>query len=206
MEQAGDYLIVGLGNPGTKYEKTRHNLGFLVIEALAAKHSLSLKRGWRLQGKVASGVIAEKKVHLLMPTTYMNLSGTAVQKALNYYKIVRKQLLVVVDDVYVKFGAMRFRNEGSAGGHNGLKNIQACLGAQDYPRLRMGVGPQNDANLPDGRETLLEDYVLAHFTPVEQQQLPQIVENGASVIEEWLKLGEEAASRLAGNLSKVGCQ
>jgi PTH1 family peptidyl-tRNA hydrolase len=206
VEESGDYLIVGLGNPGTKYEKTRHNLGFLVIVALAKKHSLSFKRGWRLQGKVASGVIADKKVHLLMPTTYMNLSGTAVHKALHFYKIARKQMLVVVDDVYVTFGAMRLRGEGSPGGHNGLKHIQACLGTQDYPRLRMGVGPQNGKNLPDGRETLLEEYVLAQFSPAEQQILPQVVENGAAVAEEWLKLGMEAASRLAGNLSVLGCK
>jgi PTH1 family peptidyl-tRNA hydrolase len=206
VEQAGESLIVGLGNPGTKYEKTRHNLGFLVVEAFAAKYSLTFKKGWRLQGKVASGEIAEKKVCLLMPATYMNLSGLAVQKALRYYKIGLRQLLIVVDDVHVKFGAMRFRNTGSAGGHNGLKNVQACLGTQDYSRLRMGVGPQDGKNLPNGREMLLEEYVLANFTPSEQQVLPQIVENGASVVEEWLKLGEEAASRLAGKLSKVGCQ
>ena len=126
MESAGNYLIVGLGNPGTKYEKTRHNLGFLAVEAFAAKHKLNLKRGWRLQGKIASGVVGEKKVHLLMPTTYMNLSGTAVQKALRFYKIELHQMLVIVDDVYVKFGAMRIRGEGSKRAKHGLKHIQSC--------------------------------------------------------------------------------
>jgi peptidyl-tRNA hydrolase, PTH1 family len=114
--------------------------------------------------------------------------------------------VIVVDDVYVKFKAMRFRPEGSAGGHNGLKNIEACLGTQAYPRLRMGVGPENGKNLPDGQQMLLEEYVLANFTAGEQQELPQVVENGASVLEAWLKLGTEAASRLAGELSKPGCQ
>lgn len=204
MESSGDFLIVGLGNPGTKYERTRHNLGFLVVEALAKRHGLSFKRGWRLQGRVADGVIVDKKVHLLMPITYMNLSGKAVQKALHFYKVDRKQMLVVVDDVYVKFGEMRYRSEGGTGGHNGLKHIQASLGTQEYPRLRMGVGPQDEKELPDGREKLLEDYVLANFTSAEQQSLSYIVDRGAAVVEEWLKLGEEAASRLAGTLSKLG--
>jgi peptidyl-tRNA hydrolase, PTH1 family len=202
--EEGAYLIVGLGNPGSKYEKTRHNLGFMVVEALAKRWGLSFKRGWRIQGLVASGSLGEKKIHLLKPTTYMNLSGAAVNKAVRYYKIARAQLVIVVDDVYVKFGAMRFRAEGSAGGHNGLKSIEACLNTQAYPRLRMGVGPQNGKDLPDGREVLLEEYVLENFTPTESQALPQVVENGASVVEEWLKLGVEAAAQLAGTLSKLG--
>lgn len=201
-----DYLIVGLGNPGSKYENTRHNLGFMVVAKLAAKHGLNLKRGWRIQGKVASGIVDEKKVHLLMPTTYMNLSGTAVRKAIHYFKIALDHLLVVVDDVYVKFGAMRLRAEGGDGGHNGLKNITALLGTQEYARIRMGVGPENGKDLANGLEMALEDYVLANFTSEEQQKLPQVVENGASVVEEWLKLGADAASMLAGNLSKLGYQ
>jgi peptidyl-tRNA hydrolase, PTH1 family len=204
VESENDYLIVGLGNPGAKYEKTRHNLGFMVVEALAREYGLSFKRGWRLQGRVAGGVVEGKNAHLLMPTTYMNLSGRAVQKALHYYKIFLGHLVIVVDDVYVKFGAMRFRGVGSAGGHNGLKNIEACVGTPEYPRLRMGVGPKNGKNLPDGQEMALEEYVLANFTPDECQELPKVVENGALVVKEWLKLGVEAASSLAGNISKLG--
>lgn len=139
-----------------------------------------------------------EKTHLLMPTTYMNLSGSAIKRAMQYYKIALEHLLIVVDDVYVKFGAMRFRSGGSAGGHNGLKNIQECLGTQEYARLKMGVGPQTGKDLADGREMPLEEYVLANFTSSESQELPQVVEKGASFVEEWLK-GKSAASELAGN-------
>jgi len=189
-----DYLIVGLGNPGSKYEKTRHNLGFMVVEALAKKHRLSFKRGWRFSGRVASGVIDGQKVHLLMPTTYMNLSGTAIARAMHIYKVAPPHLVVVVDDVYVEFGAMRFRAEGGTGGHNGLKSIQTCLGTQAYSRLRMGIGQKNVENLPQGLEGQLEEYVLANFTPSELQVLPQFLESGALVVEAWISRGVEGAN------------
>src|ERR1700722_6412019 len=189
-----DYLIVGLGNPGSKYEKTRHNLGFMVVEALAKKHRLSFKRGWRFSGRVASGGIDGQKVHLLMPTTYMNLSGTAIARAMHIYKVAPPHLVVVVDDVYVEFGAMRFRAEGGTGGHNGLKSIQTCLGTQAYSRLRMGIGQKNVENLPQGLEGQLEEYVLANFTPSELQVLPQFLESGALVVEAWISRGVEGAN------------
>lgn len=195
-----EYLIVGLGNPGSRYENTRHNLGFVVVEGFAKKQGLMLKRGWRLNGRVASGVIGGQKVHLLLPGTYMNLSGVAVSKAINYYKIGLNHMLIVVDDVYVQLGAMRIRPFGSAGGHNGLKNIDASLGTHEYPRLRMGVGPE-DGTPFNGREMALEDYVLAQFSPGEQQKLSRVVENSGSVIERWLSGGVEAASQLAGELN-----
>jgi peptidyl-tRNA hydrolase, PTH1 family len=201
MEGKGDYLIVGLGNPGAQYEKTRHNLGFLVVEALAKKQGLIFKKGWRLNSRVASGVIGENKVTLLMPSTYMNLSGTAVGKAVRYYKIALTHVIIVVDEAYLKLGTLRIRAQGSAGGHNGLKSIEACLGTQEYPRLRMGVGPQ-EGTLPNGLTQSLEEYVLAHFTADEEKLLPQVVEKGVQVIEHWLSHGVEAASQLAGELSK----
>jgi peptidyl-tRNA hydrolase, PTH1 family len=197
-----EYLIVGLGNPGSKYENTRHNLGFMVVEALAQKQGLSLKKGWRIDGKIGSGIIGEKKVYLLEPSTYMNLSGTAVRKAVQYYKIALNRVLIVVDDVYVKFGSMRLRPSGGSGGHNGLKSIEACLHTQEYARLRMGVGPQ-EGNLTSTPEKALEDYVLANFTFSEQVQLSQFVVNGVSVVEMWLNQGAEAASQLAGELSNA---
>lgn len=186
-----DYLIVGLGNPGDKYEKTRHNLGFLVVDALAEKHSLSFKRGWRLNGKIASGVIEGRKVHLLKPATFMNLSGSAVAKALHFFKVDIEHLLIIVDDVYVKFGSHRLRTEGGTGGHNGLKSIQAALSTQKYSRLRMGVGPLDEKDFPNGQEMPLEEYVLANFNASEQQQLPQVVESGASAVEAWLRVGSQ---------------
>lgn len=189
----GNYLIVGLGNPGSKYEKTRHNLGFIVVDAFAKKHGLVLKRGWRLNGRVAIGSLSDLKIHLLLPSTYMNLSGVAVRKTVNYYKIALSNLLIIVDDVYLKFGTMRLRASGSSGGHNGLKNVDVSLATHAYSRLRIGVGPE-DEKLLSHRTMALEDYVLAQFTPSEQQMLPQIVDKSLLVIEEWLIKGIEAAS------------
>lgn len=136
----------------------------------------------------------------------MNLSGGPVRRALHHYKIGLENLIVILDDVYVKFGHMRLRPDGGTGGHNGLKNIDACLGTQKYARLRMGVGANGENTLNNARERALEEYVLAPFTLSESLELPQIVERGASVVEEWLKLGTNAASELAGNLSKLGNQ
>lgn len=190
------YLIVGLGNPGEKYAKTRHNLGFLVVSRCAQKWGLEFKREWRLKGKTAAGVYKEKKVILLQPATYMNLSGESVRRCALFYKVPLEQLLVAVDDVYVKFGAMRLRPEGSSGGHNGLKSIEQELGTQNYCRLRLGVG---NGDLPG---QILEEYVLANFTPEEQDKLPLFIENAVSVLEMWLDQGTNAAMQCAGNLSK----
>jgi peptidyl-tRNA hydrolase, PTH1 family len=196
MEES--YLIVGLGNPGTKYERTRHNLGFMVVKALASKHGIELKKMAKLEGKVGGGEAFGKQFYLLMPTTYMNLSGKAVVKVVHFYKIALDHILVVVDDVYVKFGALRLRAMGGSGGHKGLKNIEACLGTPDYPRLRMGVGPQEGEF---ERDQALEDYVLANFTFSEQVVLERVVDKGVSVTESWLSQGVEAASQLAGTLA-----
>ncbi|MFZ0564845.1 MAG: aminoacyl-tRNA hydrolase, partial [Chlamydiales bacterium] len=133
-------LIVGLGNPGKKYENSRHNLGFMVVKAFAAKRGWDFKRGWRFKGYIAHGDIEEKIVHLLLPVTYMNLSGKSVRKVLEYYKIARNRLLVVVDDVNLALGVMRIRPEGSSGGHNGLKSIEESLKTREYTRFRIGVG------------------------------------------------------------------
>ncbi len=191
-----DFLIVGLGNPGTRYEKTRHNLGFMVVKALAKKEGLSFKREWRLKGKVASGIVHEKKVYILMPSTYMNLSGTAVCKCLNYYHIPIDNVLVITDDVYLKLGSMRIRPKGSAGGHNGLKSVEQHLQTQNYPRLRMGVGGESLS------ERALEAFVLENFSSAEQKELPAAIEAGVSVTTCWLTQGTEPAAQLAGQLTK----
>jgi PTH1 family peptidyl-tRNA hydrolase len=201
MEGGGDLLIVGLGNPGVKYERTRHNFGFMVVMALAKKYHLGFKRGWRLNGKVASGTVCGRGVHLLIPSTYMNLSGIAVSKAMRFYKVALESLVVVVDDLYVTFGATRFRAEGGSGGHNGLKSIQAELKTQLYPRLRMGIGPKDYEESSQAYERRLEEYVLEDFTPSELQELPQIIEKGVLIVEEWVSRGVEGASRLTGTMN-----
>jgi len=193
------YLIVGLGNPGIKYEKTRHNLGFMVVKALAFKYGISLKREVKLEGKVGGGYISGQKLDLLMPNTYMNLSGRAVAKTCRYYQIDVDHILVIVDDVTIKFGALRVRATGSSGGHNGLKSIEALLGTPNYSRLRIGVGPQEGES---GLEMPLEDYVLANFSLSEQETLGEVVNKGVSVAESWLSQGVENASQLAGILSR----
>lgn len=191
-----DFLVVGLGNPGAKYEKTRHNMGFMVVQALAEKEGFPFKRGWRVNGKIAGGIIAGKKVHILMPSTYMNLSGGAVRKCLDYYRVPLQNLLVIVDDVYLSLGTMRLREKGSAGGHNGLKSVEWHLRTQNYLRLRMGVGGKSLS------ESALEAYVLGNFEAEEQRILPDAIEAGAAVAARWLTQGIESASQLAGELTK----
>lgn len=171
-------LIVGLGNPGKKYALTRHNLGFMIVQAFAKQKGWEFKKKFLLQGEVASGVEDDKKVTLFLPTTYMNLSGRAVRRAKDFSKFALVDLLVVVDDVALPFGKMRFRPAGSAGGHNGLKSIEQELGSQEYARLRVGIGtPQNEP---------LESYVLSSFTQDEQRQLPQLVDKGVEALTLWI--------------------
>lgn len=172
------FLIVGLGNPGKKYEKTRHNFGFMVVRAFAEKNSWIFKSNRNLEGEIASGKIGERKTILLLPKTYVNLSGQAVRKVLDYYKVDLTHLVVVADDIALDFGTLRFREKGSSGGHNGLKDIESSLGTQEYQRLRLGTG--------DRQHGLLEDYVLAPFTLEEQKHLPKVIEEGVNFLDKWL--------------------
>ena len=169
-------LIVGLGNPGKKYESTRHNMGQMVLSAFADKHLLPFKRESMLKGEVAKGTVKEGKVFLLFPTTYMNLSGQAVRKTMDFFKLSREEILIISDDVALPFGTLRFRDKGSAGGHNGLKDIEEKLGTQDYQRLRLGVG--------EPAVGYLEDHVLAPFTKEEQEKIPEILTQAVTFIEE----------------------
>ena len=178
MEASKLKLIVGLGNPGASYQWTRHNIGFLVVEELARKWSLSFKEESRFQGRLAKGTVRGVGVQLLMPNTYMNDSGSAVAGLCGYYRIPPNQALVVLDDVALDLGRMRLRERGSSGGHNGLKSIEASLGTNDYPRLRLGIGL-------DKRQDLA-DYVLGRFTSGEMQQLEGIIQKAAEIADRWL--------------------
>lgn len=171
-------LIVGLGNPGKKYEMTRHNLGQMVLDAFAEKYQLSFKKESALKGELAKGTVKERKVFLLFPTTYMNLSGQAVQKTMDFFKLSKEEVLILSDDVALPFGTLRFREKGSSGGHNGLKDIEEKLGTQEYQRLRLGVGEPSVG--------YLEDYVLAPFTKDEQEKIPEVTTQAVTFIEEWL--------------------
>lgn len=181
MTQTGlqNFLFVGLGNPGVQYEMTRHNMGYLVIESFAHRLGWSLKEDRRFSACVAKGVIGTYTIHLLLPLTYMNLSGNAVRRYVDYFKIPLHHLIIITDDIALSFGQLRLRDMGSAGGHNGLKSIEACLGTSHYKRLRMGIGHPG--------EKMLASYVLESFSYIEQQELPTFIDRGVEVLQRLLK-------------------
>ncbi|MBS0628850.1 MAG: aminoacyl-tRNA hydrolase [Verrucomicrobia bacterium] len=180
------FLIVGLGNPGQTYDDTRHNVGFRIVKALAQKHQISFRPSLiRMKGSVAEGTIKEKPTTLLLPLTFMNESGLAVRKGVDFYKLPLDRLIVVADDVDLPFGGMRLKTKGSSGGHKGLKSIEAHLGTQDYTRLKVGVGGREKGDLAD--------YVLDKFTKEEQSALPEIIDRAVMVLELWVAEGAPAA-------------
>lgn len=179
------WLIVGLGNPGRQYAETRHNIGFRVVMDLAERLGCAWRDERRWQCQVAKGESQGIVWHLMMPTTYMNLSGQAVRAYSDFFQLPKTQLLVVVDDIAIDFGEMRLKERGSAGGHNGLKSIEAHLGTAAYRRLRMGIGDRSHGELAD--------YVLAAFSPEERQALPAFLERGVEVI---LSLADSGFERL----------
>lgn len=175
------FVIAGLGNPGPEYALTRHNMGFLVVQGLASRLGSSFggtewqfREDKQLQASVAKGKLAEGTLHLLLPMTYMNASGQAIRRYLDFYKLTPENLIVVCDDVAIAFGQLRVRSMGGSGGHNGLKSIQAHLHTQQYTRLRMGIGMQ--AQQP------LAEYVLDRFTAEEMKKLPEIIDEGIKVL------------------------
>ncbi len=156
------YLIVGLGNPGSKYEHTRHNVGFDVLALLSEKLKTPVARS-KSKALVGETLVAGQKVVLCKPQTYMNLSGEAVQALMRWYRVQPQNLLVIYDDIDLPPGTLRIRREGSAGTHNGMRSIIAAIGTQAFPRIRVGVGVQKE-----GYE--LADWVLSHYTtPAERQ-------------------------------------
>lgn len=157
-----DFLIVGLGNPGRKYEESHHNAGFMALDSLAAQLGASVTRA-KFDALTGHAVLAGKKVLLMKPQTFMNLSGKAVGAAANFYKLQPQQVLVLVDDIALAPGKLRIRPSGSAGGHNGIKSIIGALGTQDFPRIRIGVGERR------GGEADLADFVLASFSTADRK-------------------------------------
>ncbi len=172
------FIFIGLGNPGAQYAMTRHNLGYLVVEAFASQLGWSLKEESQFNAKVAKGVVEQQAVHLLLPLTYMNLSGQAVRRYLDYFKIAVNQVLIIMDDIALPFGELKLRAMGTSGGHNGLKSIETSLGTSHYKRLRMGIGHPG--------EKMLASYVLESFSLIEQQSLSQFIGSGVSVMRRLL--------------------
>ena len=180
------YIIVGLGNPERKYDGTRHNIGFSAITALADANRISIdtKKHKALIGK---GAIAGKKVILAEPLTYMNLSGESVRELVDYYKInPSEELIVIYDDINLEPGRLRIRAKGSAGGHNGMKNIISHLGSQDFSRIRIGVGEK-----PPGWD--LADYVLSRFPKKEEPVIREVLEKAADACSIIMTQGINAA-------------
>lgn len=154
------YIIAGLGNPTREYENTRHNIGFMAVDALADKYDISVM-DCKHKALIGKGVINGTKVVLVKPLTYMNLSGEAIRAVVDYYKVdVESELIVIYDDISLDVGQLRIRKKGSAGGHNGIKNIIANLGHDTFNRIKIGVGEK-----PKGYD--LADYVLGHFSKEE---------------------------------------
>lgn len=160
------YLIVGLGNPGEEYRGTRHNVGFDAIDIISKKYNIELNRV-KFKGVYGEGFIDGKKVMLLKPTTYMNLSGESIGEVANFYKIPHEDIVVIYDDISLDIGKLRVRAKGSAGGHNGIKSLINCLGGDIFPRVKVGVGA------PKGN---LVSHVLGKFTPEEREVLNKALE------------------------------
>ena len=169
-------IVAGLGNPGADYAGTRHNMGFSVIYRLADKYNVSVDRG---ECKALTGrcVIGGEKTILVMPQTYMNLSGESIGQILRYYKCEPEDLIVVYDDIYLDVGGIRLRAKGSAGGHNGMKNIIQHIGTDEFDRVRVGVGKK-----PDRMD--LADYVLSRFSEDMLESVRESVDRAASAVEE----------------------
>lgn len=166
------YIIAGLGNPTAKYEKTRHNVGFDVIDVLAKKYNIKVTEN-KNKALYGTGLIDGEKVMLIKPQTFMNLSGESISAILNFYKLdAATQLIVIYDDITLAPGKLRIRKKGSAGGHNGIKNIIARTGTQDFMRIRVGVGEK-----PEGWD--LADYVLSRFNKEERAAVEDAMEDAA---------------------------
>ncbi len=172
-------LIVGLGNPGAQYDKTRHNVGFDVIDRCAELFKIEVsEKKWK--GVFGSTVIGGEKVFLLKPLTYMNLSGESVRPLLDYYNMTNDDLLVIYDDLDLPVGKIRLRQKGSPGGHNGMKSIIAHLGTNEFKRIRVGID-RPAPGIP------ITNYVLGKFTPDEKEPILEAIEQSAKACEAWIE-------------------
>ncbi len=192
-------LIVGLGNPGSKYDQTRHNIGFVVVDALAQMWSIPLADHRKFQGKFGEGLGAgNQKIRLLKPTTFMNNSGQSMRAVMDWYKLPPEAILVVYDEMALPLGTLRLRLSGSAGGHNGMKSAIAHLGSQDFPRLRIGIGA---AKAPNGADKDTISHVLGTFSKAEAKIVTEVIQLVVDAIALSLKKGVEQAMNLYNNRS-----
>lgn len=176
-------IVVGLGNPGSKYRDTRHNVGFMVVDELTRRWSADRPKD-RFRAQLYDAVIGSQRVILVKPQTFMNLSGAAVRQVVSWYRTDLEDVLIVTDDVDLPFGTLRMRERGSAGGHNGLKSIVSELGSQELPRLRIGIGRSDRA---------MSAHVLSRFSESEEKELESLITRAADGVELWLAEGAVAA-------------
>lgn len=172
-----DYIVVGLGNPGREYEKTRHNVGFMALDFVAKKISVNIE-SQKFKSLTGLGKLSEKKLLLIKPQTFMNLSGQAIFEAASFYKVPLDRVIVIFDDVSLPCGKIRLRKKGSHGGHNGVKNIISLFGSDVFPRIKVGVGDRPNPQWP------LSDWVLSKFNSEDMLVIEKSMEN----IYESLKL------------------
>lgn len=172
---AYDYLIVGLGNPGAKYEMTRHNAGFLALDLFALNNNIDIKK-LKYHSLVCDVKIGDKRCLLMKPQTFMNNSGEAVGEAAKFFKIPAENIIVISDDTTLDVGKIRIRRKGSSGGHNGLKSIIAHIGSEDFPRIKIGVGKKPNAYMD------LADWVLGRFPKEQEADLKTALENAGKAL------------------------
>ena len=188
-----NWLIVGLGNPGPEYTKTRHNCGFRALDVLAGKLNCRIDKG-KFQGLYNQVNYGDKKLYLLKPQTYMNLSGQSVKQLAAFFHIPPQNIIVMFDDISLEPGRLRIRSDGSAGGHNGIKSIISCIGSQDFPRVKIGVGAKPHPNYD------LANWVLSNFTASEEKDLASALERAADAALSIIDKGvPETANRYNGS-------
>ena len=184
--KAAAWIAVFLGNPGARYENTRHNAGFMTADAIEKSAGVRINR-LKFNALTASATLGGQQVFLMKPQTYMNLSGGAVRQAMNFYQIPLSNVIVVSDDVSLPIGKLRVRRSGSAGGHNGLKDIIAKCGGEDFPRIKIGVGA------PPNEDYEMVDWVTAKLSSEDRKIIAEAAERAASALETMISRGVEAA-------------
>ena len=184
-------MVVGLGNPGSKYSGTRHNIGFMALERMASSAGFTFRQQTKLHGLAAETGVGDQRLRLLMPQTYMNDSGRSIRAALDWYGFAPEQLLVLVDDMDIPLGRLRLRAQGGAGGHNGLRSTIQHLGSQVFPRLRIGIGAP--AENPEERRAKTVSHVLGSFSKSEQTSVDAVLDGVLDAVVRIQRLGLERA-------------
>ena len=177
------YLIAGLGNPGDKYAKTRHNVGFVAIDYLSLKYGISVKK-IKFKALIGEGKIGAERVILAKPTTFMNLSGESIMEIAKYYKLPPENIIIIYDDTAIEVGKVRIRPSGSDGGHNGMKSIIYLLGSDAFPRIRVGIGKAKDE---------MVNHVLGTFSKEDGESVTRCIKAADKIVEEIIKNGAQSA-------------